>query len=134
VQAVPDVPGLSLLGTGPIPAGRTELLGLPEAGEILRTLADLFDVVIIDSPPLPVADALVLASYADAIVLIVAAGETKTRQVEWATELLRHVAAPRGIVLNKVIRGTRNRIEYSHDYRHQEDVRRSPEPFVVRSS
>ena len=41
-----------------------------------------------DSPPLLVADALVLAKYADATLVVVAMGKTRTKQLEQAMESL----------------------------------------------
>jgi succinoglycan biosynthesis transport protein ExoP len=124
LQPVAKAAGLTLLGTGPLPPNPAELLGSPKAAEIFRALASSFDVVLIDSPPLlPVADALVLSSYADAVLLVVAAGQTKKGQVERAAELLSQAnARPTGIVLNKVGgrsgRGTDYSYSYGYTYRY----------------
>ena len=60
--------------------------------------------MIVDSPPvLPVTDAQVLARIADAVLLVVAHGETSKRGLARAMELLGQVNAPLvGTVLNLV--------------------------------
>jgi Mrp family chromosome partitioning ATPase len=59
-----------------------------------------FDYVIIDSPPvMRVADAMVLARFADSIMLVVAAKRTRQRTVAEALRRLFIVTKPIGIVL-----------------------------------
>jgi capsular exopolysaccharide synthesis family protein len=118
LQPVINTPGLALLGTGPIPPNPAELLGSEKAAEIFRLLATGFDTVLIDSPPLlAVADAQVLSAYADAVLLVVAAGQTTEGEVARASELLTQAnARPTGIVLNKIVRRSGSGSEYGHGY------------------
>jgi len=109
VQSLAKLPGLAFIGTGPIPPNALELLGTSAAAEFFEALSLEFDVVLIDSPSLLVSDALVLSTYADALLLVAAAGETKQKQMERALQLLGQTdALPAGIVLNKVGRRWRN--------------------------
>jgi capsular exopolysaccharide synthesis family protein len=128
LQPVADVSGLALLGTGLIPPNPTELLGSDKAAEIFRMLATGFDIVLIDSPPLlPVADALVLSPYADAVLMVVMVGQTTRDEVERASELLAQVnARPTGIVLNKVTRRSGGGPEYGYAYKY----RYTPQPMA----
>jgi Mrp family chromosome partitioning ATPase len=66
-------------------------------------MADLCDVVIIDSPPvLPVTDAAVLAAGADAVLLVAAADLSARRDITRALELLDRIGALIvGAVLNR---------------------------------
>jgi capsular exopolysaccharide synthesis family protein len=110
VQSVTDIPGLAFVGTGPIPPHAAELLGSTAAANFFRALSLKFDAVLIDSPSLLVADALVLSTYADALLLVAAAGETSQKQMQRALQLLDQTKAlPAGIVLNKVARPWRLR-------------------------
>jgi Mrp family chromosome partitioning ATPase len=70
---------------------------------IVAELAQHFDIVLIDSPPvLPVADALILSGYADGVVLVTAAGQTRRVELRRTTEKLAQAGAPVvGVVLNK---------------------------------
>lgn len=99
-----DVPGLSLITSGPIPPNPSELLGSPRLAELLRQAIEeaRFDHVIIDSAPLlSVADSLVLASRADATLLVVRARTTTGEAVARArAHLGRAHAHVVGAVLN----------------------------------
>jgi capsular exopolysaccharide synthesis family protein len=109
VQTLPNIPGLAFVGTGPIQPNANELLGSSAAAEFFGDLSSEFDVVLIDSPSLLVSDSLVLSSYADALLLVVAAGETDEKQVQRALQQIGQTnAPPAGIVLNKVERRWRN--------------------------
>ena len=68
-----------------------------------RVFSDLADIVVVDSAPvLPVTDAAVLSTHADAILLVVSAGVDKRRDVVRAVEMLTQINAPIvGTVLNR---------------------------------
>lgn len=124
VRPVQYVPGLALLGSGPNPRNAVELLGSSRSAQVLRELASSFDVVLMDSPPLLVADTLVLAKYADATLVVVAMGKTRTKQLEQAMESLGRVNAHvAGIVLNKVSRGSDDVSNYGYGYGDQSPPR-----------
>ena len=126
VKPVANIPGLAFLGAGPVLQNAAELLGSSSAANIFRTLAGEFDIVLLDSPPLPVADALILTSYADVILLEVAVGETKKRNLIRATELLDSVSAhPIGIVLNK---GRQSMNDGNNTYRNSQHFTTQPSP------
>jgi capsular exopolysaccharide synthesis family protein len=110
VQKPVNIPGLAFIGTGPIPPNANELLGSSAAAEFFLGLSLEFDFVLIDSPSLLVSDALVLSTYANALLLVAAAGETNQKQLRRALHLLGQTnALPTGIVLNKVARRWRKR-------------------------
>ena len=102
IQRVEGAGRLALLASGPPPPNPAELLAWPRAGELLQGLTAQFDLVLIDTPPvLPVTDALVVAGWVDATLLVVAAGKTTKRGLGRTVELLRQVDAPLlGAVLN----------------------------------
>ncbi len=80
-QAVQPVRGydyLWMLAAGPVPPNPAELLNSPRAKDVFAALAESFDLVLVDSPPvLPVTDAMVLSQYADGTLVVVAAGQTR---------------------------------------------------------
>ena len=95
IYAIEEAPGLHLLPPGPPPPNPAELLDSARARTVLPELAERYDTVVIDSPPvLPVTDAQVLASMADAVLLVVAYRETSQRGLGRAIELLEQVHAP----------------------------------------
>ena len=131
LQPVANIPGLALLGTGPIPPNPTDLVGSDKAADIFEVLAANFDIVLIDSPPLlPVTDALVLSAHADAVLMVVMVDQTTRGEVERASELLAQVdARPIGIVLNKVIRrsGSGPASGYGYPYTYRYSPQLTPE-------
>lgn len=67
-----EVPGLSVLTSGPKPPNPSELLGSMRMNELLNELEEEFDLVIFDMPPLvAVTDAQVMASKVDGTILVV---------------------------------------------------------------
>jgi non-specific protein-tyrosine kinase len=95
LQPVPGMEHLVVLPSGPIPPNPSELLSSARTKEIVQRFASEADVVLIDSPPvLPVADALVLSEFVDAVILVANAGNTTRKGASRASELLRDIAAP----------------------------------------
>jgi capsular exopolysaccharide synthesis family protein len=80
---------LTVLTSGAVPPNPTELLASERMGEVLRELADVYDVVIVDSAPLlPVADTIGLAPLADGVLFVVRASKTGRDQIRSAAESL----------------------------------------------
>ena len=80
---------LAVLTSGALPPNPTELLSCGKMAEVLRELADDYDVVIVDSAPLlPVADTIGLAPLAHGVLLVVRASKTGREQIRSAAESL----------------------------------------------
>lgn len=96
-----EVEGLQILASGPQPPNPAELLGSKKAGQAIEELSSLFDYVIIDSPPLlPVTDAAVLAQWADGVLLVARANQSRVPDVVSAIEQIAAVQAELvGVVL-----------------------------------
>ena len=66
---------LWVLPSGPIPPNPAELLASPRTAEILAMLQDMFDMVILDGPPvLGLADSPLLSALAEGTIFTIAAG------------------------------------------------------------
>jgi capsular exopolysaccharide synthesis family protein len=104
IQPVERLPGLWLTTTGPTPANPSELLGSARMRELLEGLIARFRYVVIDTPPVnAVADPLVVASYADATLMVVEHGRATFPTVKQALRSLSLVQARvLGAVMNKV--------------------------------
>jgi polysaccharide biosynthesis transport protein len=104
VQVVPEIPNLDILPSGPIPPFPAEMLSSEAMVSLLERCRDIYNYVVIDSPPiLSVTDGVVLARQADAVVLIVRHGKSSKHVVRRARDLLLRSGAPiTGIVLNAV--------------------------------
>ncbi len=80
---------LSILASGAMPPNPAELLGGERMAALLTEARERFDVVVIDSPPLlAVTDAAVLATTADAVILVVRHGSTPAPAAAQAVKAL----------------------------------------------
>lgn len=67
--------GLDLMPVGIMPPNPVELLSSPRLGELLESLADQYDYILIDCPPAElVADARLISAVVDMTVFIIRAG------------------------------------------------------------
>jgi capsular exopolysaccharide synthesis family protein len=120
------VPHMRILPAGPIPSNPSELLSSPRLDALLRLLEEQCDIVIIDSTPaLPLADAVILASRADATVFVVNASRTHRSVAAQARAALGRVNANVvGVVLNEVDEGMAPEYSYYYTYEMPEtDIR-----------
>ncbi|MBI3650481.1 MAG: polysaccharide biosynthesis tyrosine autokinase [Acidobacteria bacterium] len=120
IQKLP-IANLSLLPCGPIPPNPAELISSDKMKEMLRTLSERFDHILIDSPPLMhVTDPVILSTMTDGVILVVQAGKT-TRDVLRRTrqELTAVGAKIFGVVLNNVDYRKNGYDDYYH-YRYYE--------------
>jgi len=98
------VENLDIIPCGPTPPNPSEILGSDQMRNLLNRLKKRYTRIIIDSSPVTaVTDSVILAKEADAVVLIVRAGETPHPSVKAALEQLASVEANIiGAVLNSV--------------------------------
>jgi capsular exopolysaccharide synthesis family protein len=112
---------LWLLGAGQIPPNPSELLGSPAMRECLQEVAEKFDYVLLDGPPmLPVTDSAVLSTITDGALVVVGSGLVTRDQLRTAVEGLDAVSAKvLGFVLNRVPRNVSGGryYDYKYDYR-----------------
>jgi capsular exopolysaccharide synthesis family protein len=96
------VENLRLLPSGPVPGNPAELLGSDAMEALLRELQEASDFVLIDAAPvLPVADAMTLTPFVDAILFVADARRTTRGAIAQARQQLDQVnARVIGTVLN----------------------------------
>lgn len=98
------IPSLRVLTSGELPNRPTELLQSPLVHSLFERLKKApFDFVIFDSPPLlPVADAEIMCSLVQSVVLVIDADKTPRRTLARAKRVLANTRVRGlGIVLNK---------------------------------
>ena len=84
-----EVENLSILHSGVPACNPIDLFSHPRTGEAIQTLRAAADVVIIDTPPAGVvADALLLAPYADCLLYVVAIGMADADSIQNAASAL----------------------------------------------
>jgi capsular exopolysaccharide synthesis family protein len=101
-----DAPNLSLLTAGALPPHTAELLGSNKMGQLLDSIAQVKDIIVLDSPPIAaLTDAAVLANKVDGVVLVVEVGKTRYSDLQHAKEQLeRSGNFIIGVVFNKAPR------------------------------
>ncbi len=117
--------GLHVLTSGALPANPAELLASARCRSMVEKLSAEYDMVLFDTPPMNlVTDAVVLASTADAVAVVVRAGSTMPEALAYAMEQLDNVHAHIvGTILNDMAlardaryAGVRGRRKYRRYY------------------
>lgn len=109
-----DTDNLSIIHAGPTPPNPSELLSSMQMASLLSKAKGLYDVIIIDTPPiLPVTDAQIVATLSDGVVLVVDSGKVKKEVALKAKASLEHVNAKLiGVVLNNINRNDSDSYTY----------------------
>ena len=80
-----EIANLAFIASGPLPPNAADLLGGPRLLSLLSVGCEVFDLILIDGPPvLGLADAQLLSSAASATIFVVAAGTAKMGAVRRA--------------------------------------------------
>ena len=121
-----SVPKLFLMPSGPIPPNPSDLLSSHRMRDLLKTVAEQYDLVLLDSPPvLAASDATTLAPVVDGILLVVGSGvpELSLRRAKDQLE------AVHGRILGAVV----NQREVRHaGHRALDGLSRVPQAAAVR--
>jgi capsular exopolysaccharide synthesis family protein len=89
-----SVAGVNLVAAGPLPPNPAELISSERFSRVLASIVADADVVLVDAPPVSaVADATILATRVDGVLLVVDSGRTRRDNARRATEQLQRVGA-----------------------------------------
>ena len=96
--------GLFTIFAGPVPPNPAELLGGKKFSALLREARNVYDYIIIDTPPLgSVIDGAIVAAECDAAIMVVAANTVSYKFARSVKEQLAKTGCNLlGVVLNKV--------------------------------
>ena len=125
-----SIENLALITAGPLPPNPAELLAGPKLSVLLSRTSELYDMILIDGPPvMGLADAPILASIAAGTLLVIQADTTRRGLVRAAVKRLRFARARMvGTVLNKF---NANRSGYTYRYSYNYDYSyRSPNQAI----
>lgn len=113
------VKNLFILTSGPIPPNPSEMLDSKRMKELMKSVVDYFDMVILDSPPvLPVTDGLILSKIAHGTLLVVSLGTTQKDALKKTVEALENIDANIiGTVVNKASTRSRYYAQYEYEYK-----------------
>ena len=94
MQSTP-VPNLAFMASGPLPPNAADLLSGTRMHSLLSVGLEVFDLVVIDGPPmLGLADSQLLSNAAEATVFVVAAHQARAGQVRGALRRLQLARTP----------------------------------------
>ncbi len=99
----PDIAGLKILTTGPLPPNPPELFAKPRFDAFLKEVREHFDWIVIDTPPIAsVTDPVICASHADMALVVVRYANARYPIIR---DALRHLSRSGvhlpGILLNR---------------------------------
>ncbi len=111
----PDVgPRLDVLPSGATPPNPSELLGSEAMKKVVAEVRREYDYIVIDTPPtLPVTDAAVVSTTADATIIVLRSGDTEEAAAQRAVAQLARVNAR---LAGAVLVGVSQSREHYHTY------------------
>jgi len=96
--------------------------------DFMQLVQDMFDLVIVDSPPVQiVSDPMPIATMVSHVLLVIKFGKTQMRDVQETLNILQHVKAPLlGVIFNdiQVRAGYGNAYKYNYYYGSQGSVKK----------
>jgi polysaccharide biosynthesis transport protein len=139
IQQEVGVDNLRVVTSGPLPPNPAELLGSKRMSELIAVLQKQADVVIFDTPPvIAVADALILSTHVDGVLLVIDASKTRRPVALKAKAGLAAVGARiLGVALNRIPLRGEDGYEYyyhSHDADGKSNKKRRSRSKYVRAS
>lgn len=116
IAMVENLP-LSIICTGTIPPNPSEMISSDRMRELVKECSNHYDYVIIDTPPInTVADAQIISTFVDGILLVARSGEITTDELSAAVEAVRNSGGNLcGVVLNDIsMKSQRNSYRYKY--------------------
>jgi capsular exopolysaccharide synthesis family protein len=97
------VENLSIIASGPVPPNPSELLSSERMGKMIRELSKVYDMILIDSPPvLSVSDPLIISKNVQSVIVVTWAGSTTYDVLQKGLKLFKEISAHLvGVVLNR---------------------------------
>lgn len=121
-----EIPNLSVVTRGKSPSNPSELLSSSKFKEFLDLIADKFDHVIIDTPPvLAVTDGIIISQFAGVNLVIARYAKTQMKELELTINRFEQVGVKvNGIILNDIQRSSAGYgygYNYSYGYKAAKD-------------
>lgn len=117
VQPMGGESGLDVLAAGTVPPNPAQLLGSARMQELMHTVNAIYDVVIVDSPPLlAVADAALVSPLTSGCVVVVRQGQTHLADIQDALSGLDNIDTHvLGLVLSRRLPRLRRSDPYTYE-------------------
>lgn len=109
--------GLDILTSGTIPPNPSELLASKKMQTCITQVEEIYDYIILDTPPVGlVTDAQILSRYVDGALLVVASNQTERNIIVKAKNILQETNTNIiGAVLNKVELNHKDQYYYAYE-------------------
>lgn len=102
-QKLENIPDLDIVPSGGLPSDPTNLLGSERMKSLLDSFSKEYDYIVIDAPPMLVADPQVLLGLADGVLLVIVPGQTRKEVVRAIKEQVEHTGVRLlGVVFNRL--------------------------------
>ncbi len=108
--------GLDVITSGSITSNPAEIINSKAIRTLLKELSTQYDYIFVDTPPIAlVSDPVTIATYVDAVILIVAYSQTEKETAKKSINSLNHINANIiGTILNKSPMAKHNKGYYSY--------------------
>ena len=113
------VHNVDFLATGTLPPNPAEMLMSPNTQALVTQLASMYDMVIIDTPPvLAASDTAILAPLAGAVFMVARAELTTLAEIQESVKRLQQIGVvPRGVIFND-LNTNKRRYGYGMGYKY----------------
>ncbi|MGM9887166.1 MAG: polysaccharide biosynthesis tyrosine autokinase [Lactococcus sp.] len=103
LQGSPINENLAIITSGPIPPNPSELLSSAGMKNLIETMTQAFDIVLVDTPPLSaVTDAQIISGFVGGVVVVARAYQTKKESLAKTKKMLDQV---QGNIIGVVLHG-----------------------------
>ena len=94
---------IDLLPTGPTPPNPVELLASLSNKKLMEKLRNMYDVILLDCPPvLGLSDTMIMTKYSDANLIVVSSRKTKVENLDKAKKVFTQAKAKiTGVIINR---------------------------------
>ncbi|MFV5516130.1 polysaccharide biosynthesis tyrosine autokinase [Acinetobacter gerneri] len=112
-----QVANLDIMTRGKSPANPAELLGSSKFKEMLEKLSDMYDYILIDTPPvLAVTDGIIVSQYAGVNLIVARYAKTQIKELELTVNRFEQAGSKvNGFILNDIQRSS-NSYGYGYNY------------------
>lgn len=124
IQHFPDNPNLAFITSGPAPPNPGELLLTEQMFQLIESLKERYDYILIDTPPIGlVSDALILGKYVDTSLLVIRHKTTYKNMVRNLEDMYSKNELQRPHIIYNGVKEAKNYYGYGHnqDYYVEED-------------